>query len=469
MAFEPKDTPPAGDATPRHPGRIWRDLLEDRSWILRRVETVEFIDASTLRRRVTLDYSPRDLADRSSDLPEDRRALPLCLLAKGLVLDLDIRDSTGASLPAATRELDSDVAFNILTSALEDCGTRVSDLPDSLQRKIRSACFDFPHSADDPEAPASEYQSWALDTTNAEDFETWRALVADNEVFRHYLKMFTFSYLLLTPTSETDRSGHAIVKYAYEDVIEIQSVSPRLVDRLGLAPTLMLVSSPHLGNDRRNHLRVDAPAGMLIVDAELMQLVKGEEAEAPQNLPAPAHPDRLRVSPRRAHWYTVGTGQTGLIAELSLRPYRSGFLRAAHLTALFAFALVSLCYLRADSLALVAEQNADAAIAILLLTPTLLSAVLVRPGEHALLSDYLRGLRYALALAGLCTFSTACSLVLGGSFVIHLVSLLSAVVAGLVAALFTVVTRLVSLELEGVEARSRRTESLVVNVHHEAT
>jgi hypothetical protein len=72
-------------------------------------------------------------------------------------------------------------------------------------------------------------------------------------------------------------------------------------------------------------------------------------------------------------------------------------------------------YIFLDRLVGVAENQSDAAVALLLVAPSLLTAYLVQPGEHPIASRVLRPLRYLVALSALSTYVVASMLVLGFS------------------------------------------------------
>ncbi len=89
------------------------------------------------------------------------------------------------------------------------------------------------------------------------------------------------------------------------------------------------------------------------------------------------------------------------------RVVRTGFLYAALFTSALASILLILCRTRLQEL----SAAIDASSALLLIVPGLLAAYLVRPGEHALTTSVLVGVRWMLIISGLCALAGVGSLV----------------------------------------------------------
>jgi hypothetical protein len=102
----------------------------------------------------------------------------------------------------------------------------------------------------------------------------------------------------------------------------------------------------------------------------------------------------------------------------TLRPKRSGFLRPAQAAVLTAFLLLlggALSEALGGRLATAEVGSADAAIAVLLVVPSVISAYLANRGEHELLSELLRLPRLGVALASFTTLLAGGALVIGFS------------------------------------------------------
>lgn len=107
---------------------------------------------------------------------------------------------------------------------------------------------------------------------------------------------------------------------------------------------------------------------------------------------------------QRAHLYAgeVGT-EFQAKAVIYLRRQRDAFLRSAFLTALLVCVLLAIGLSRLDDLLGTAHAGqGQTAAALLLITPTLLAAYIVRPGEHRLATKILGGVRMLVVGAALC-------------------------------------------------------------------
>jgi hypothetical protein len=82
-------------------------LINRRAWVHRRVETIEFLDDTWVRRRVSVDFTvPKSSTYQNamSPLAPGFAMLPIHLLRKRLLRNFDMRDHDGAALPILTKE-----------------------------------------------------------------------------------------------------------------------------------------------------------------------------------------------------------------------------------------------------------------------------------------------------------------------------------------------------------------------------
>ena len=88
---------------PKHQALLLGVLpLGPQQWIHRRVEQVSYIDASTVRRRISIDFEVPD-GSIVRDAPGPVY-VPIAQLAKRSLSRFDLRDSDGCSLPMVTRD-----------------------------------------------------------------------------------------------------------------------------------------------------------------------------------------------------------------------------------------------------------------------------------------------------------------------------------------------------------------------------
>jgi hypothetical protein len=122
------DVPAAADEPPDLPAYTVLLALNPRAWVLRRVETFEFLDFATVRRRMSVYF-------RFPELPGLREGatvhVPLLVLAKRDLRNFDIRDADGKALPLLTSDENAKTLATGIGGYLPE-GTEVS--PDDRRR-----------------------------------------------------------------------------------------------------------------------------------------------------------------------------------------------------------------------------------------------------------------------------------------------------------------------------------------------
>lgn len=403
-------------------GRATLAFLRDTRWVSRRVETVRFLNATTLERRITLDLDRAALGTIASTagLPPDADlCVPLAVLRKGLLLDLDLRTGDDRSAQIVTSDVDSRAAQAAAMAELEDAGVDITTLSKAIRRTIYDAARCTPTMHDvavltGAEADDLAVDSWALvgDLSSTEgDQDAWQDLLDSHDRFTELLTNFTLSFMLMTPLARNDLPG--LLKFRY---IETQEPSAMLLrERLGLGAFQTLVEAPSVGDAAREHLRIECPAGVAFQSAHLWSL--DGSLQAGQHLQAGRSTltYQKRVGHQRAAVYTSQLPRRGLYAlALEMRANPSGFLRRSQyfvgVTAamLAAGSVAEFCWKTLKSLSHAAEPT----VALLLLVPTVLLAFVAREGDHQILGDLLRLPRLIIASIGFATLVSAASIVL---------------------------------------------------------
>jgi hypothetical protein len=102
--------------TPFIAAKIGRLMSEPREWVERRVEGITFVDDTTMRRYTSVHLVVPDFAERApADLPDvSLTHVPLALIEKGLLVNLDVLDEGGRSLPVLTKRQNGRIAAEIL-------------------------------------------------------------------------------------------------------------------------------------------------------------------------------------------------------------------------------------------------------------------------------------------------------------------------------------------------------------------
>jgi hypothetical protein len=437
-----------------HPqiGKLVHSFLKDAPWLRRRVETVSFLDVDTIERRTTLDVDIAQLKMASAKCPMDRAypLVPIAVLRKDLLVDFDLRDRFGGALAVVPRSVDSYFAWSALCVAADGVlGAPLHRRSIAVATRLRELAYDFPEENDTlySEFLASweKPNSWA-----AEDHETWRTLL-ENEGFSRLLRDLTFNFILLTQVA-TD-SHLQIVKFSYQEYVPYTELF--VTERLGLKATELSVVAPSVGWGCSYHLRVEAPTDIALTEVGLFRVQR-----APVRIPGPAESYEARLGAESVQVYTAtGIERGEHVVAVSMRVQILGFLRAMWLTSVAMAGILIAGRVFISRLETATQQRSDAAIALLLVAPSLVAAYLVRPGEHVIASRLLRPIRYALAVAACLNYVGAAALVLGwrgGG--LRLVWLLIAVGSGLVAAGISLVIYLTKRDLDSATDHEGNTE-----------
>lgn len=118
--FPPQD--PSDETVARYALRL---ALTFGKWVHRRNETFTFLDADTVRRRMSIDFS---LPEGRGLVDGDTVLIPLTLLDKETLRNFDIRDEEDRALSVLTTEENSDVVVRglaVLLSSLVEPGEKV--------------------------------------------------------------------------------------------------------------------------------------------------------------------------------------------------------------------------------------------------------------------------------------------------------------------------------------------------------
>lgn len=130
-------------------GIFWRNLIEDRSWIRRRVETISIINSHHIERKGSIDVSPKHLRKVaiSTDLIRSNECnkridvpVPLIGQKKKVPFDFDLRDGGGNSIATCSSRETSEFSYQHIISFLQDVGFRAREIPDPLREFFSKVC-----------------------------------------------------------------------------------------------------------------------------------------------------------------------------------------------------------------------------------------------------------------------------------------------------------------------------------------
>lgn len=162
-------------------------------------------------------------------------------------------------------------------------------------------------------------------------------------------------------------------------------------------------------SQRSYHLRVECPPDLAFLDIDLLREAGAEDLQ--EGTEDEYH---ARTGPDYAQMYSTARLETAdHTATVEVRVPFVGYLRAIWITSMFTAGVFLAGQVWLERLSGAADAQADAAVALLLVGPSILAAYLVRPGEHAIATRLLRPARYAIACAGLLSYVGAGCIVFG--------------------------------------------------------
>lgn len=359
-----------------------------RRLVNRRVETIEIVDEQTSRRRVSVDVTVPRGGDLESTGHEKLRVMPVALLARRTLSNFDITDEAGTALPVLTR----DEGEAIVKEGLR--GYAVSILGDEPLPAI-AADLDALATGSEEEATAANARMFLahLADPDPDDAELGqRQALYGKRGMRRLMRLLTRTFILFVQT-DVDIGSRRVFKFTFEHPTETveRNAFRWLLVRLGLLHSKLTFDAATAQQTRSYHVELAAPPELEITGAELRALG--------------ADPATTGGGLGRIHLNVSGARGPGKLV-VSFRTQREGFLRAALITSALSCALLFVGRTRLDNLA----AEVEAASTMLLLVPGLLAAYLARPGEHALASALLVGVRAMVLVTGLC--ATGAGLVL---------------------------------------------------------
>jgi hypothetical protein len=414
-------------------GTFTLKLYERPDWVRRRVETVQLVDTSQVERSVTLDVDLGALSRMAAEShlfgnPQPARRnntdmlVPVTLLPKTLLLDLDIRDASGKSLSLATSGEDATAAQAALIAKLDRLGEAAAELPQVILDNLYRVARLDPSFGDEQvilrRTKDRRVHAWNLEDSaiGSTEYILWLRLLGHRD-FNELLSTFTLNYMPMIRLQPGD--GSAVIRYRHTE--RQQPPSKGWLDALSLDAYQQLIQAPSVGSGGREHLRFVPPEGLFVEEFYLTPPATGA-ANDPQPAaivesvdPAPRM-YMSRVTPERGIIYTTGMERLSGACEAIalLRPRVTGFLRTAQYTVLLTTLLLivgAIAQFLGSRLS-AAGTSAEAAATVLLIIPSTMSAFLAQAGEHELRSDLLRGPRVAVAASAAAAICAAGAMVL---------------------------------------------------------
>jgi hypothetical protein len=373
--------------------RLARLALDPSAWINRRVERVTYLDESTVRRFISVDFTvPSGPTDASVAVD----FVPLALFAKEKLTNFDLRDGQGAALPMLTAAENGRLSSGILLAVAQ---ARLGLDFDSLSEKyIPRLVFSTAMNESERElALARILQPGTAAGQRILEHPELTTLAVD----------FADNFMLYLPMTGNTPGQRLVVKIAYDSPRNAPRVSGAL-ERLGWRPATDGFDVPPTGYGASYHFELEAPPEMEVAYGRFFATRNGKLIH-----------DTLDGPVRRAHFNLADVDRGFGQVWIGLKARSSELLGGA---ALFAFVnFAALIFVRArlhhivtdPGVATTSGGGTEPAVAALLAIPAVLIGYLLRPGEHEILSAFIALPRLA-ALGSALTALLAAALLFGG-------------------------------------------------------
>ena len=377
-------------------------IAHPKSWINRRVETVEMLSQEETRRRVSIDFT----------LSEEQRAalttrhgviVPISVLSKHPRRNFDLCDERGASLPVLGRNDNGNLALTALLSAalgvIDD--TSPDDPLDTLAVDFRAIIFEQDDAA---------LEALGSFVAAAQAPDAMRSAVWNDAACRSLLRTLASDYVLFAALPR-DGPDRRVLKYSYGDELRLEPPWARQRDKYALdelrwrarkpGRTRFLIDCPGAWRALSFHMEIAIPEELRVAYAELGR-VTADDGDAEIEMLGP--PDQLA---NRAALYAAEeiAPHEDVRAYVEVVSEREGGAARAALTAVAVAGLLWLGWLsRLDA------SQPGAAVSLLLAGGAVVSGFAAATGRHIIVNKILRGRRRTLTVVALCALAASATL-----------------------------------------------------------
>lgn len=391
-------------------------ILNRKRWIHRQVETLTFLDADRMARRVSVDLTVPRLRGLGVD-PEGQPSvvyLPVALLNRQVMENFDMRDELGDALPCLTLVQHDAIVLSMLSAlsldALEQ--TLGSNQLENPQARAAVKVLQGMIVKRDPQARLE----WETACKLQGSMESM--IVANNEARTLIEDLDTqFALFVAVRAGPGDRR---IVKFSMEANIDEHTDDDRRSkrrERLGRVlmarPWDMLIEAPIAGRASSVHVEIPAPDELVIAKARLVERIADTDAQATDRSSSDATRWKTLksvVGPTpMAHLHPDMAPPRGTLVklEVSFALRRDGLLTAGALIALTTSGLLAAGVVL--HLAGIAPKT-DAAGAVIVALPALYAPVLATSSAHRLVRRMVGAVRAFVLGSALLSFIAAASL-----------------------------------------------------------
>lgn len=432
-------------------GRYFLDLVEDPSWVQRRVTVIDFVDLQRARRSVSMTISGPELLRRARKHQisiANGIFIPLELMPKGLLVDFSIRDGNGAAIPLATSSRDSVAAQALILACAEKSGIDPIEFSSAAIDKVYDIAHAFP-TDDIVQAVSSGINNdslkklWGIQTgqsSNALQVDTWDRAFGDPK-FRQFMATFTLQFMPIVFVTSGSLDTDFILKTSITDsepVLGQRSIK----ERLAIDGVLIQYTATNSGLAQREHIRLNAPEGTFATEPIVTQGLSDTE-EASGTL-RPSNSIHQMTTRSAATLYLNSESSDVYNLYLELRPTTRSFLIPSFISVASAMLILTLGVILHASdgrLNNIATATSGSTVALLLIIPSLVSAYFAQPGEHEVRASLLAVPRFVVGMSAFFTTMATVPIFVNMSGRVIALIWLTASIVGLLTLIYLIVVR----------------------------
>lgn len=391
-----------GELAPYEAAKLGFLVADETRWVERRVESVSFISETKHRRHTSVHFDVPGFPDLPSTEPTATLVwVPIALLKKNVLRNLDVRDEEGRALPVLSARQHAELVSRFLIQQAE----AILDLP--AEKKLDAQIVQW--------LQAATVGTGATPPPADARLATQVAQLRADETMQSYLTDLSGSFMLL---ARIDARAHStrIVKFAYDFDLDSESLGRRggvgirselhgilraIAIPFGLSDYRTRFETPSMFDARSYHVEVVCPGELSITEAVL----SWEEAHSER------HEVATDVRADRAHLYST---------ERQPRVRWEGFVDVRFcLKTPVVLPVVLLTTVTAGVIGGALwmhyvwppRARTDTAAALVVAIPTFLAPFVI-PGSHPISRRMFFGLRALTFLAGATSFTAAATLAL---------------------------------------------------------
>lgn len=355
-------------------------------WMRRRVESVEFLQDSSINRRVSADVVVPDDLPAVGSGSSAVHLLPMALLEKRPLVSFDARDAAGSSIPVLSTSENGRISGVALCWIAETIPTKFTLHDDTKRRLYRLANDD----------PGSARQSLKALEASADGAEVRRRLGP-------WLERLADGFLLIAAIP-VDSPVNQILKFCYEQRYEMEhqgdgieaedsraaAARKKTLGRvgrvLGTRANSVELALPAAPMCHSFHFEATTPDDVDLPDARLLRRTTAGDSKI-----IPSRPATERYARRQHLFADVDASVEDPRVKLVLRPAASGWWLRCVLSSLLVALTLGVTWWRIDE-AMESGPGSDLA-ALVVVIVGLASTALARPGAHELAVRLTPGIR----------------------------------------------------------------------------